>query len=297
MKNDESVAPPDLRSCAASTRNGIKRRNVPIVRRRRNLPAKEKPMTWSPAQYTKFEAERNRPIHDLLGSLPNSYADSAIDLGCGPGNSTEILQGCFPSAKVTGIDSSPDMVAAARKRMPKHSFEVGDVSTWQGQGGPFDIILSNAVLQWVPDHERLIPALCAHLGSEGSLAVQMPDNMAEPAQTLMRDIAKSGPWAAKLKEEPRTPIHGVDWYYRALRAEVASVDIWRTTYHHPLAGAKAIVEWFKSTGLRPFIQPLDEAERAEYLARYEAAVAKAYPALPDGTVLLPFPRLFFVATR
>ena len=254
-------------------------------------------MTWSPAQYTKFEAERNRPIRDLLSAIPNARVGNAVDVGCGPANSTELLQARFPDATVSGFDSSPEMIAAARKRLPGHHFEVADVTAWRGDDGPFDVILSNAVLQWVPDHAAVLSSLCARLPPGGSLAVQMPDNLDEPAQVLMREVAKVGPWAHKLKDEPRTPIHSVDWYYRALRSEVANVDIWRTTYHHPLAGAPAIVEWFKSTGLRPFIQPLDEAEREEYLARYEAAVAKAHPAQPDGTVLLPFPRLFFVATR
>jgi len=130
--------------------------------------------------------------------------------------------------------------------------------------------------------------------------VQMPDNLEEPAHRLMRETAAAGPWAAKLADahRAREERHDADWYYRRLRERGASVDVWRTTYFHPLAGgAGAVVEWFKGTGLRLFLGPLDEAERAAYLARYEAAVARAHPALPDGTVLLPFPRLFFVATR
>ena len=115
----------------------------------------------------------------------------------------------------------------------------------------------------------------------------------------MREIAGAGPWAAKLKDaaKARAARHGAEWYFRLLRAHASRVDIWRTTYYHPLAGARAVVEWVKGTGLRPFIDPLDEHEREAYLARYEAAIAEAYPAEADGTVLLPFPRLFFVATR
>jgi trans-aconitate 2-methyltransferase len=191
------------------------------------------------------------------------------------------------------------MVAAARARLPAIRFEIGDIATWGGAGGPFDVILANASLQWVPGHATLLPALLDRLAPGGSLAVQMPDNMEEPAHRLMRAIAADGPWSAKLAEAPRAnDRHGIDWYYRTLRAEGVTVDIWRTTYHHPLdGGAAAIVEWFKGTGLRPFLDPLDEAERSTFLARYEAAIAGAYPALPDGSVLLPFPRLFFVATR
>ncbi|HUZ65929.1 MAG TPA: trans-aconitate 2-methyltransferase [Acetobacteraceae bacterium] len=256
-------------------------------------------MGWSATQYTKFEDERTRPVRDLLANIPAANVAAAVDIGCGPGNSTELLLARFPDALVTGLDSSADMIGAARKRLPHIRFEIDDIATWRSPG-PFDVILANAVLQWVPDHAALLPALIARLAPGGSLAVQMPDNLDEPAHRLMREIAADGPWANKLAgaTKARAARHGADWYYRALRGDVAAVDIWRTTYHHPLAGgAGAVVEWFKGSGLRPFLDPLGADERAAYLARYHAAVGQAYPALADGTVLLPFPRLFIVATR
>ena len=251
-------------------------------------------MTWSAAQYSKFEAERNRPIHDLLAQLTGEPR-VAVDLGCGPGNSTELLAARFPGAKVTGIDSSQNMLEAARKRMPGTPFELGDIATWSGTA---DVLFANAALQWVPSHETLLPALIAKLAPGGSLAVQMPDNLDEPAHRLMREVAAESPWAAKLANAAgsRTPRHDANWYARVIKPH-ASVDIWQTTYFHALANAEAIVEWFRGSGLRPFLDPLDDAERAAYLASYTTAIAAAYPALPDGTVLLPFPRLFFIATR
>jgi trans-aconitate 2-methyltransferase len=147
---------------------------------------------------------------------------------------------------------------------------------------------------------RLLPRLAARLAPGGSLAVQMPDNLDEPAHRLMRQAAADGPWAAKPAGAAgmRTGMGTPDWYYGVLRPHYSRVDVWRTTYHHVLpGGADAVVEWFKGSGLRPFLAPLDEAERAEYLRRYRAGVADAHPALPDGAVLLPFPRLFIVATR
>jgi trans-aconitate 2-methyltransferase len=260
---------------------------------------KGRSMSWSATQYRKFEDERNRPIRDLLANIPASNVATAVDIGCGPGNSTELLQARFPGATVTGLDSSADMIEAARKRLPGIRFELGDIATWQDPG-PFDVIFANASLQWVPDHAAAFPALIAKLAPGGSLAVQMPDNLEEPAHRLMRQTAADGPWAEKLAgaANARAVRNDADWYYRALHDDVATIDIWRTTYHHPLAGgASAVVEWFKGTGLRPFLSPLDDVEREAYLARYEAAVEQAYPALPDGTVLLPFPRLFIVATR
>jgi len=256
-------------------------------------------MSWSATQYTKFEDERNRPIKDLLANIPAGPVATAVDIGCGPGNSTELLQAKYPDATITGMDSSADMIEAARKRLPQIGFEVADISAWPDTG-PYDVILSNAVLQWVPDHDRLMPALIAKLAPGGHLAVQMPDNLEEPAHRLMRETAADGPWAAKLADaaKARSARHDADWYYRLVRDQLARLDIWRTTYHHPLAGgAGAVVEWFKGTGLRPFLGPLDEGERQAYLARYQAAVAEAYPPQADGTVLLPFPRLFLVATR
>lgn len=256
-------------------------------------------MSWSASQYSKFEDERNRPIRDLLAQVLNERVERAADIGCGPGNSTQFLQEKFPGAAIIGMDSSQDMLDAAHKRLPDVRFDLGDIASWS-EPGPFDVILSNAALQWVPDHAALLPMLLSKLAPGGSLAVQMPDNLDEPAHRLMREIAVDGPWAAKLASAPRArdSRHGADWYYRVLREQGADVNVWRTIYHHPLAGgAAAIVEWFKGSGLRPFLEPLDEGERAEYLARYEAAVAKEYTILPDGTALLPFPRLFFVATR
>jgi trans-aconitate 2-methyltransferase len=255
-------------------------------------------MSWSAAQYTKFEDERTRPVRDLLARIPTATVANAVDLGCGPGNSTEILQARFPDAVITGIDSSADMIEASRKRLPGIRFEIGDIAAWRGRV-PFDLILANAALQWVPNHESLLPALVAQLAPGGSLAVQIPDNLDEPAHRLMREIAADGPWAGKLAEASRARAarHSAEWYYRALHSCAPTVDVWRTTYHHPLVGgAAAVTEWFKGTGLRPFLDPLDAFESAGFLGRYQAAIARAYPALPNGTVLLPFPRLFFVAT-
>jgi trans-aconitate 2-methyltransferase len=256
-------------------------------------------MSWSARQYAAFEDERTRPVRDLLAALPQIQARRVVDIGCAPGNSTELLAARFPDAVVTGLDSSPDMIGAARARLPQVRFELIGVESWNDPG-PFDVILANAVLQWVPRHDTLFPSLVMQLTPSGSLAVQMPDNLDEPAHRLMREIAVEGPWADKLAAAAtkRARMASADWYYGLLRACCGRVDVWRTIYHHPLAGgAAAVVEWFKGSGLRPFLEPLNEQERADYLERYTAAIRIAYPALADGSVLLPFPRLFIVATR
>jgi trans-aconitate 2-methyltransferase len=255
-------------------------------------------MSWSAAQYVKFEEERTQPVRDLVGRIPNRVVVSAADIGCGPGNSTEVLCERYPDAHVVGIDSSRDMIEAARKRLPNISFKVSDIAGWTGE--KLDVILANAVIQWIPDHSALLPALLAKLANGGSLAVQLPDNLGEPSHRLMREIAADGPWVAKLVDaaKAREERNGVDWYFRLLRAHASRVEIWRTTYFHPLGGGpRAVIEWLRGTGLRPFIDPLPACERTAFLARYEAAITEAYPEEPDGTVLLPFPRLFFVARR
>ncbi|MEX3959133.1 trans-aconitate 2-methyltransferase [Trinickia sp. EG282A] len=252
---------------------------------------------WSARQYMLFEKERTRPVKDLLATVPMEQIRVAIDIGCGPGNSTEVLRELAPAATISGIDSSPDMIDAARKRLPDLSFAVADIATWEDTG-PYDLILANAVLQWVPSHETLLPKLLGKLAAGGTLAFQVPDNLDEPTHRLMREVAASGPWAAKLEDVRLGIRHTAQWYYALLKPLGVRVDAWRTIYYHPLAGgADAVVEWLKGTGLRPFLSPLDQTEQAGFLARYRDAIAEAYPAFNDGSVLLPFPRLFIVATR
>jgi trans-aconitate 2-methyltransferase len=245
-----------------------------------------------------FEAERSRPARDLIAAIPDPGPCNAIDLGCGPGNSTELLKTAFPHASITGLDSSPDMIAAAKARLPSLDFITADIETWSGQG-PYGIILGNASLQWLPDHQTLFPNLAAKLAKNGTLAIQMPDNLEEPAHRLMREIAATAPWSTKLASATaaRAQLPPAQTYYDLLRPYCGRVEIWRTTYHHTLAGPAALIDWFKGTGLRPFLAPLDEPEQKTFLARYQAELAKAYPPQDDGTVLLPFPRLFIVATR
>lgn len=256
-------------------------------------------MTWSAKQYVAFEDERTRPARDLLAALPPGDVRSAIDIGCGPGNSTQLLVERFSGATVRGVDSSADMIEAARQRLPQVQFDTVDIGSWN-DNGPFDVIFANAVLQWLPEHDTLLPSLVARLTEGGSLAIQMPDTLNQPSHRLMREVAAAGPWAGKLADAAgqRTDIASASDYYSMLKPHCSRVDVWLTTYHHPLAqGASGVVEWFKGSGLRPFLQPLNDTEKTQFLEQYLAAVEQAYPVLPDGSVLLPFPRLFIVATR
>ena len=253
-------------------------------------------MTWSAKQYTMFEQQRTRPVRDLVAAIPDTEVHSAVDLGCGPGNSTEVLAERFPDAHVTGMDSSVDMLADARKRRPALNFELADIGDWS-PAQPLDVILANASLQWLPDHATLYPHLVSQLAPGGTLAVQTPDNLDEPAHRLAREVATDGPWAAKIGAVRHNERHTASYYYELLSQHCSTVDIWRTTYLHPLANHAAVVEWFKGSALRPFLAALTDSEKAAFLQQYQARITQAYPALADGTVLLPFPRLFIIASR
>jgi trans-aconitate 2-methyltransferase len=251
---------------------------------------------WSPTQYLKFADERTRAARDLLAQVPLAQARKVYDLGCGPGNSTALLIERFPEAEIVGVDSSPNMLTEARKAYPRARFVEGDLSNWQPEEGA-DLLFANALFQWVPEHLNVLQRLMTALPSGGVLAVQMPDNLDEPSHVAMRETAASGPWADKIKKIGRAHLPAPMVYYNALKPHAARVDIWHTNYNHPIDGAEGIVEWVKGTGLRPYIDPLDAAERRDFLAAYEARIAEAYPLADDGKALLRFPRLFILCVR
>jgi trans-aconitate 2-methyltransferase len=251
---------------------------------------------WSPGNYLEFEDERTRPARDLLGQVPLAAVGKAVDMGCGPGNSTELIVARYPGAEITGLDSSPAMLEQARRRLPGLRFSPADAASWVPDAET-DLVFANAIYQWVPDHIEHLPKVLAALTPGAVLALQMPDNLGEPSHRLMREVAAEEPWAAKLRDAARAPLPPVSAYYNALKPFASRLDIWHTAYNHPLADATAIVDWVRATGLRPFLDRLASTEQADFLARYRQRVAAAYPPAVDGKVLLRFPRLFIVAQR
>ena len=251
---------------------------------------------WSPSTYLKFEDERTRAARDLLAQVPLDSVRKAVDVGCGPGNSTELIAARYPDADILGLDNSPAMLEAARLRLPALRFEAVDAASWI-PGPQTDLVFANATYQWIPEHFVQLPRVLGALRPGAVLAVQMPDNVEQTTHRLMREVARDDPWAERLAGAARKPLPPPRAYYEALRPHAARLDIWHTIYNHPLAGAPAIVEFVRSTGLRPFLDPLDEAQKADFIARYTARIAEAYPAMADGKVLLGFSRLFIVAQR
>jgi len=250
---------------------------------------------WNPALYKAFESERTRPAAELLARVPLDAPAEVVDLGCGPGNSTELLQHRYPGARIVGTDSSPAMLVAARERLPGLAFEQSDIATWS-PARPVDLAYANAALQWVPDHAALFPRLLSALAPGGVLAVQMPDNLDEPSHALMREVAGDPRFAPSIGDpsKARSRILPAQGYYDLLVPR-AEVDVWRTTYFHLMDDAAAIVRWLSATGLKTFVDALPPALRPLFLAAYEQRIDGAYPARADGKRLLAFPRLFIVA--
>ncbi|MGC4410262.1 trans-aconitate 2-methyltransferase [Rhizobium rosettiformans] len=255
-------------------------------------------MSWSATQYLRFEDERTRPARDLLARVPLPSAERVIDLGCGPGNSTELLVARFGACSVSGIDSDDDMLAKARARLPEIPFVKADLATWQPEV-PVDLLFANAVFQWLPGHLDIFERLMEGLKPGGVLAVQMPDNLGEPSHLAMEETGADGPWSeafagGRLRHAglPRPAD-----YLQRLQPHCLSVDVWHTVYYHPMRDAEAIVAWVEGTGLRPYLAAVAPEQREAFRQSYLQRIDAAYPPMADGRRLLAFPRLFVLAVK
>ncbi|HTZ35998.1 MAG TPA: trans-aconitate 2-methyltransferase [Stellaceae bacterium] len=253
---------------------------------------------WDAGQYARFLDARTLPAIDLLSRIAAVAAPGrVVDLGCGPGNSTAILKERWPAAAVTGIDSSANLLDAARRDHPTIAFEQGDIAGW-APSEKFDVVFANASLQWVGDHAHLVPRLFDRVAAGGVLAVQMPRNHDFATHRLMRQVAAEAPWRDRLAgaREP-SPVESPEFYYDLLAPRAAAFTLWETNYIQIMDGVGAIIAWLHGTGLRPFLARLTEAERPVFLERYAALLAEEYKPQADGKILLPYPRLFFIATK
>lgn len=254
---------------------------------------------WDANQYLRFAEERTRPCRDLVAQIALPSPRQVVDLGCGPGNSTQVLAERWPEAALTGLDSSAEMIEAARQAAPSRRWVVGDIANWTaGEGGPCDVVFSNAALQWVANHARLYPRLLAQVAPGGALAVQVPNNIDAPAHVVARSLVASAAWRNRFPADGvrEWHVHDRAFYYDLLAPRAARVDLWETEYIHVMPAAEAIVEWYRGTGLRPFLEALSSPdERQDFVAAYLEEIRAAYPPRADGHILFPFRRLFLIA--
>ncbi|PKB83340.1 MAG: trans-aconitate 2-methyltransferase [SAR202 cluster bacterium Io17-Chloro-G9] len=256
--------------------------------------------TWNPTQYLRFGDERIRPALDLLTRI---YLDAfegtqtVYDLGCGTGAVTAMMKERWPDARVTGVDSSPAMLDRARKLDADVHWLERDLNEWKPEE-PASLLYSNAVLHWLDDHETLFPQLMSALKPGGVLAVQMPHNFSAPSHTLIAETVRNGAWREELEPEFREQPVLEPWeYYDILSPHATTLDLWETTYLHVLQGEDPVVEWTKGSILGPILDRLDEAGVQAFLDAYRRPVGQAYPQRGDGKTVLPFKRLFLIATR
>ena len=254
--------------------------------------------SWNPDQYARYRSYRDRPALDLMVQIPADLAPREIwDLGCGPGEHARVLAARHPHAQVHGLDSSPDMLARAREEGGGIDWRQGDIAAFAPEVPP-DLIFTNAALQWLPDHDALLPRLVETLAPGGVFACQVPVTFDEPWHVQMREAAAEGPWAGKLAgvggvRPVASPADYHDWL-----APLAETDIWSTRYLHVLTGDDPVVDWMMGTGLRPYLDGLTDLEEcAAFIEAYRAKTRAGFPQRPDGTTLFPFPRLFIVARR
>jgi trans-aconitate 2-methyltransferase len=254
--------------------------------------------SWDPGEYMRFGDERTRPSVDLAARIAVESPARVIDLGCGPGNSTRVLRARWPEACIVGLDSSPEMIETARSEQPEEEWVLADIDHWTADS-PFDVVFSNAALQWVPDHATLVESLMANVALGGALAFQIPSADFASVRTLIQDIANEGPWADRMAgplgeltmEEPGL-------YYDRLAPLARTIDIWETTYFHVMDSAPAIVEWIASTGLRPYLAALESEEETQaFVSMLHERVVRSYRPQLDGKVLFPFKRMFVIGYR
>ncbi len=255
---------------------------------------------WDPVRYLRFAGERARPFADLVARIDAGSPRSVVDLGCGAGALTASLAQRWPAARVTGVDSSETMLAAAAAHaVPgKVEFTAGDVATWEPDG-PVDVVVSNATLHWVPAHDRVMARWAGWLSPGGTVAVQVPGNFRAPTHALLTTLCRSSRWSAQLAEAGPDPDTVLEpgGYYDVLTTAGLDADVWETTYLHVLDGDDPVLNWVRSTQLRPVLARLDGDDAAEFTAAYAGALREAYPRRPDGTTLLPFRRIFAVGSR
>lgn len=251
-------------------------------------------MAWNSQQYLKFGKERTQACVDLVSKSDGNYK-SILDLGCGPANSTKLLLNKYKNADVIGMDFDDDMLARAQKDCPDAKFIKGYIpNDFDKIERKFDLVFSNACIHWVDDQQKLIDSVCELLNDNGTFAVQIPlTDESQFYKALYRLINEK--WT-KLKSVKNFHNFTAAQYYNALIKKFDTVEMWQTDYYH-IVGKDMVIEWYKGSGLRPYLALLDEKEQAEFISDLQEIINREYSVLDDGNVFLIMPRLFFVAKK
>jgi len=251
---------------------------------------------WNPQSYLKFKNERTQPSVDLVSRIKIERPQNIIDIGCGPGNSTQALAERWPDAEITGLDNSPAMIEKAKKDYPHQEWILGDAARMDTEKR-YDIVFSNATIQWLPGHEKLIPEFMSLVKRGGALAVQVPMFNRMPLNDAILRVAERPEWKARMQGcADNFTYHDGDFYYRLLAPQATVVELWQTEYIHVLPSHPALIEFCRSTALRPYLERLpSEKDKSAFEGHLLEECQKAYPAQPDGKVLFRFKRLFFIA--
>ena len=253
---------------------------------------------WNPSQYMQFGRERTRAAVDLCSRIELDRPLLIADLGCGPGNSTEILGTRWPNSQLFGIDNSVQMLDFAKQTSQKCEWVLSDLSKWE-PASEVDLIFSNAALQWLPDHAVLVRRLFGFVARGGALAFQVPSHTFPAVRKIIYEISTKAIWCDRLQGARNTfSTQPPEFYYDALCRQATRLDIWETEYYHVLESSESVVEWISGTGLRPFLDGLaTDADREVFLSELRGRTAVSYPVRPDGKVLFPFRRTFVIAYR
>jgi len=253
---------------------------------------------WSPDLYLKFNAERTQPAADLVARISLDNPRRIIDLGCGPGNSTSLLRDRWPDAEVAGLDNSVEMLEKAARDWPEGAWIEGDIGSWRAEEA-YDLVFTNAALQWVPDHETLLPQLLDQVRDGGALAVQMPAQFDSAIHRLIAGVATREAWRDATETALRSVYVGnPSFYYDLLMPRSRRLELWLTEYIHIMPGARGILDWVRATALRNLLDALkNDEQRMQFEAEVLEQIADDYPPQGDGRVLFPFRRIFFIAYR
>ena len=251
---------------------------------------------WDPELYLAFEKGRTQPSVDLVARVDVAAPARVVDVGCGPGNSTAVLARRWPEAEIVGVDSSAAMLDKARATYPEGTWVQADATDGLTGLGTFDVVFSNAVIQWIPEQEPLLRGLFGLLRPGGVLAVQVPDTDRMPIRTALVELLSRPGWRTRFEDVTSTYPHPASYYYDILSPLTGALEIWVTDYLHVMPSHDALVQWYSGSALRPYLDHLtDDDEQAAFLAEYHDLLVPAYPPQRDGNILFPFHRIFFTA--